>query len=176
MYQFIIPLSVFLTFIQSMNYYYYQKHPFHNLLENKKSPLYWFSQQDSPKYNYYELAIQKWCQDDYQIHGLWPQYDADSYPINCPAPSYQPVYGDLLNEMNEVWHSCDSTQDFWNHEYTKHLSCIYEQYGLTEYDSFQLTVNLFNELTDSDFEKCNNNDDCIVACYNLYLEKINCPT
>ncbi len=128
-------------------------------------------------YKYYELAIQKWCQDKYQIHGLWPQYDPDTYPTNCPAPSFVNIEdGTLLNEMNAYWHNCDSTQDFWNHEYTKHLSCIYQQYGINEYDSFQLTINLFNELTESDFDKCNNNDDCIVACFDLYLNKINCPT
>ncbi len=161
--------SSILSFISLLN----QNQEFYHIWNLYKLPLYTLTY---TPYKYYELAIQKWCQNDYQIHGLWPQYDVNTYPIDCPAPSYEPVYGDLLNEMNEVWHSCDSTQNFWEHEYTKHLSCIYEQYGLSEFDSFQLTVNLFNELTDSDFEKCNNNDDCIVACYNLYLEKINCPT
>jgi hypothetical protein len=53
---------------------------------------------------------------------------------------------------------------------------MYQQYGIQEYDAFQLTLSLFEELTDSDFEKCQNADDCIVACYNLYLEKIPCPS
>lgn len=129
-------------------------------------------------YQYYELSIQKWCQDSYQIHGLWPQYDSNSWPSNCPAPAYQTITDTtLLTEMNEYWHNCDSNpQDFWNHEYTKHLSCMYQQFGIQEYDAFQLTMSLFKDLTDTDFEKCKDADDCIVACYNLYLEKINCPT
>ena len=78
--------------------------------------------------------------------------------------------------MNENWHNCDSsTQDFWNHEYTKHLSCIYQQYGLTEDESFQITINLFTNLQKSDFDKCNNQDDCTVACYDLEFNKISCP-
>jgi hypothetical protein len=157
-----LPLSL----ISLYSYLYLQtgKYPFQTWMDDYKP------------YQYYELAIQKWCQKGYQIHGLWPQYDASSYPTNCPAPVYQNVEGELFDEMEKYWHNCDSTQDFWNHEYTKHLSCIYQQYGIQEYDAFQLTLSLFEELTDSDFEKCQNADDCIVACYNLYLEKIPCPS
>ena len=156
----------FLSLLSVYSYLYFQygKYPFQTLL------------MDTKPYQYYELAIQKWCQKDYQIHGLWPQYDASTYPTNCPAPAYQMVEGDLLKEMGEYWHNCDSTQDFWNHEYTKHLSCMYEQFGIAEYDAFQITMDLFNELTSADFDKCKGADDCIVACYNLYLEKITCPT
>ena len=27
-------------------------------------------------YNYYELAVQKWCSSEYMIHGLWPQINS----------------------------------------------------------------------------------------------------
>ncbi len=132
---------------------------------------------DFTPYNYYELSIQKWCQNNYQIHGLWPQYNSDSYPINCIGPSYTDITNtDLLNDMYRDWSNCDdSTQSFWNHEWTKHGTCVYQQFGITENQYFQIAINLFDQLTTDDFNKCNNQDDCIVACYNLDLYKINCP-
>ncbi len=151
-------------------YYFYKEGlvPYNSLVNNKLK---------SAPYKYYVLAVQKWCQNEYQIHGLWPQYDVDSWPENCNAPKYEEVYGDLLKDMDENWANCDmSTQDFWDHEYTKHLSCIYEQYGLTETESFTMTVQLFKELTEDDYKKCNGNTDCYVACYDLNLNKIICPT
>ncbi len=159
-----IPILSLLS-IYSYIYFQFGKYPFES----------WMT--DYTPYQYYELSIQKWCQNDYQIHGLWPQYDASSYPTNCEAPVYQIVDGELLDQMKKDWHSCDTstTQDFWNHEYTKHLSCLYQQYGIEEYDAFRLTMSLFDDLKSEDFEKCKGADDCIVACYNLYLEKIECP-
>ncbi len=126
-------------------------------------------------YNYYVYSIQKWCGKDYQIHGLWPQYDQNSYPTYCEAPVYKNVEGDLYEEMNTYWNNCGDEQSFWNHEYTKHLSCVYQQFGLSENESFQLTLNLFKEFTDEDFKKCNNQSDCIVGCFDLELNKIPCP-
>jgi hypothetical protein len=161
--------SSFLSLVSLLN----QNNLYH-LLNLYKLPFYTFTY---TPYKYYELAIQKWCQSDYQIHGLWPQYDADTWPSNCPAPAYQTIIDPtLLNEMNTVWHNCDSSsQDFWNHEYTKHLSCMYQQYGFTENESFQIAINLFTNLNKSDFDKCGGEDDCIVACYDLELNKITCP-
>ena len=34
-------------------------------------------------YAFYCLALQDWCSIDYKIHGLWPDYDATSYPSYC---------------------------------------------------------------------------------------------
>ena len=90
----------------------------------------WSLPKDTYKpYNYYVYSIQKWCDNGYQIHGLWPQYDKNTYPTYCEAPIYQNVEGDLYNEMYKEWNNCGDLESFWNHEYTKHLSCIYQQYG-----------------------------------------------
>ncbi len=126
-------------------------------------------------YQYYLLSIQKWCQSSYQIHGLWPQTTTTTYPINCYAPAYTPISGELLDEMKQYWANCDDTQDFWNHEYTKHLSCMYQQYGISQEDSFQIAIDLFKDLDSKDFEPCKDQDDCYVACYNLDFQKITCP-
>ncbi len=169
-------------FFSIRTYRNFHMHPFYLLPSSLLLSSYYYYKNffqkpvDYTPYKYYELAIQKWCQNEYQIHGLWPQYDPDTYPINCPAPTFVEIEGTLLDEMNTYWRNCDSSQDFWNHEYTKHLSCIYQQYDISEYDAFQLSINLFKEITENDFDKCNNNDDCIVACFDLYLNKITCPS
>ncbi len=163
--------------------YYYLKNsiiPFENLYKMNKNGMFLDilnkgNNLDSKPYNYYVFSIQKWCGKDYQIHGLWPQYDTNSYPTYCSAPTYVNVDGDLYDEMNTYWNNCGDEQSFWDHEYTKHLSCVYEQYGLKETDSFQLTLNLFKEFTFEDFEKCDNQSDCIVGCFDLDLNKITCP-
>ncbi len=161
------------TFLSSIypTYYYISTNtlPYYKLLNNL------YNNKQQLNYNYYVYSIQKWCDNGYQIHGLWPQYDKNSYPTYCEAPVYQNVEGELYNEMYKEWNNCGDLQSFWNHEYTKHLSCIYQQYGMTEEESFQLTLNLFNEFTKEDFDKCNNADDCIIGCFDLNLNRMNCP-
>ena len=65
-------------------------------------------------YNYYELAVQRWCTDGYQIHGLWPQINATEYPTYCEDVSYAPPSGALLDAMKENWNECET--DLWEHE------------------------------------------------------------
>ena len=91
-------------------------------------------------YNYYELSVQKWCSSDYMIHGLWPQINSTSYPENCEKVSYVTPIGDLLDDMNMYWHSCDNT--LWEHEWEKHGSCT----GLTEVEYFQKALDCFEKV------------------------------
>ena len=52
---------------------------------------------------------------------------------------------DVLNQMDQDWGSlaCPSTdsQNFWNHEWTKHGTCS----GLTQHQYFQSAVDLYNQ-------------------------------
>ena len=121
-------------------------------------------------YNYYELAVQKWCSSDYMIHGLWPQINATAYPVNCKNVSYSTPTGQLLDDMNTYWRSCDNT--LWEHEWTKHGSCVQSQTNATEDDFFNTTLSLFLDNTDL-LDECDG-DDCIVACFDLELNKIKC--
>ena len=34
-------------------------------------------------YNYYELAVQRWCSEEYMLPGLWPQIHITDYTENC---------------------------------------------------------------------------------------------
>lgn len=121
-------------------------------------------------YNYYELAVQKWCSTDYMIHGLWPQINSTAYPENCKNVSYVPPTGKLLTDMDNYWYSCDTT--LWSHEWIKHGSCIQEQNNIDETTYFNTTISLF--LDNINLLDACENDDCILACFDLDYNLINC--
>ena len=122
-------------------------------------------------YNYYELAVQKWCSSDYMIHGLWPQYNSTAYPQDCKDVEYHKPTGSLLADMNTYWHPCDGT--LWEHEWEKHGSCMQVQNNITEDEFFNTTLSLFlnnSKLVDT----CNGQDDCIMACFDLDFKLMDC--
>ena len=121
-------------------------------------------------YNYYELAVQKWCSTEYMIHGLWPQINSTAYPEDCKYVSYVEPTGKLLTDMDKYWHSCDNT--LWQHEWTKHGSCMQEQNNIDENTFFNTTLSLFLENTHL-LDKCKN-DDCILGCFDLDYNLIDC--
>ena len=117
-------------------------------------------------YNYYELAVQKWCSETYMIHGLWPQIDAESYPVYCEEVDYIEPDSDLLEFMQQEWKGCDDS--LWSHEWEKHGSCMKSQTNVTENDFFNITLQLFNSYKYLLDENCNiKNDDCIMGYFDL---------
>lgn len=114
-------------------------------------------------YNYYELAVQRWCSEEYMIHGLWPQINSTDYPENCKTVSYTEPEGALLDEMKKNWSSCDNT--LWEHEWKKHGSCMQEQNNINEMTYFNKTLSLFEENKEL-LENCKE-DDCIMGCFDL---------
>lgn len=123
-------------------------------------------------YNYYELSLQKWCTKDYQIHGLWPQYNSSYYPTYCKNVTYHQPKGELLNELNKYWNSCDNT--LWEHEWKKHGSCIQYQNNISENDYFNNTVQLLIKNKNL-INQCNqNSDNCILSCFDLDYNNIDC--
>jgi ribonuclease I len=121
-------------------------------------------------YNYYELAVQKWCSTDYMIHGLWPQINSTSYPENCKSVSYTQPVGELLTNMNTYWHGCDDT--LWEHEWKKHGSCMQVQNNINEDAFFNTTLSLF--LENKNLLKNCKDDDCILGCFDLDYNLIEC--
>ena len=124
-------------------------------------------------YNYYELAVQKWCSSEYMIHGLWPQINSTSYPENCKTVSYTEPTGSLLTDMNTYWHKCDDT--LWEHEWEKHGSCMQEQINIDENTFFNTTLNIFLE-NQNLLNRCDGDDDCIMGCFDLDYKLIDCDT
>ena len=132
-----------------------------------------YSMKSVTKYNYYILAIQKWCDDSYMIHGLWPQYDKDSYPSYCKNVSYSKPTGKLLDKMNTYWLSCGDPEQLWEHEWEKHGSCVNNQTGMNEMEFFNKTIELFEENNNKTL-LCDNKDDCILGCFDLNFNEFSC--
>ena len=122
-------------------------------------------------YNYYELAVQKWCSTDYMIHGLWPQINCTAYPVDCKKVTYYEPSGTLLTNMNAYWSSCDNT--LWEHEWEKHGSCVQAQNNIDEDTYFNTTLSLFLENKNL-LDNCNDGDDCIMGCFDLEYNIIKC--
>lgn len=125
-------------------------------------------------YLYYKLDLQKWCTDNYMIHGLWPQISPNEYPTYCYNDSYIEPKGKLKNQMNLYWSSCNNT-DLWEHEWLKHGTCVKKQYGINENTYFNTAIQLFIDYKNL-LNKCNNNmENCTLGCFDLDFNLINCP-
>lgn len=85
-----------------------------------------------PKDNYYYLAMQRCYSDDnYTIHGLWPNYANGSYPEYCKeGVHYEPsqLTVEILKNLDEYWYSCEwssyTNYEFRDHEISKHYTCV----------------------------------------------------
>ena len=75
--------------------------------------------------------------------------------------------------MTTYWNSCNDNDSFWKHEWQKHGSCVNEQVGLNEYQYFSLAMELFRSNQDL-LKKCVN-INCIMACFDLNYNLIDCP-
>lgn len=134
--------------------------------------------QNMNTYNYYELAVQKWCgaNHSYQIHGLWPQYTNTTYPEYCNNVSFDSnIPKNLLSKMNNDWNNCNDSLDLWKHEWTKHGTCFNEQTSLNQTVFFETTINLF-EFVKNDSNICQNKTECIIGCFDLNYNQIDCST
>ncbi|XP_047308729.1 ribonuclease 2-like [Impatiens glandulifera] len=89
---------------------------------------------------------------EFTIHGLWSNYNDDTWPACCNGPAFNlKEVSTLLSALEEYWPtlSCDasSTCDggkglFWAHEWEKHGTCS-SSVVHTEYDYFLTTLNLY---------------------------------
>ncbi|KAJ8611623.1 hypothetical protein MRB53_037847 [Persea americana] len=103
--------------------------------------------------------------DSWTIHGFWPDFCDGTYSANCDDDrAYTNItqilqsFGedDLLQYMKNFWTSnTGSAEDFWQHEFSKHGTCIstldpscYTNYKPTEeaVDFFAKTVSTFKTL------------------------------
>ena len=96
---------------------------------------------------FYYLSLINEENDKWSIHGLWPQYSANSYPTYCGGVEFDISKLELiLPELNEKWYSEGKTEEkneeFWKHEYLKHGSCVFTP--LSELEYFEKTLELYN--------------------------------
>ena len=117
-------------------------------------------------YNYYFLAVQNWCSTENQIHGLWADYTPTTYPSFCDGNPFdldELKRSTQYNKLMEVWSDCtyNDTIALYEHEWTKHGTCISSQTGFTQNEYFEKALYLFEENTDG-------------GCYDLQFTNIDC--
>jgi ribonuclease I len=109
-------------------------------------------------YAFYCLAFQTWCSPGYKIHGLWPDYDATSYPSYCTDTPFDldelkksPKYTELLDN----WYDCtlNETIALYEHEWLKHGTCVAVQTGFGQNEYFEKTLELFMQYKDIGLEE-----------------------
>lgn len=122
--------------------------------------------QNKPFVEYYDLTY-KVCNNsnEWTIHGLWPEYNASSWPQYCNASSFN--YNQISQfqpTLNQRWTGCTDSLDnniqFWSHEWYRHGSCT----GLSLSRYFNVTLNLDQDnLAHNIFAKyCNTSDQCMI--------------
>lgn len=116
-----------------------------NMYEYAKSFL--VQEKIDPNINkFYYLSLLKNNENNtWHIHGLWPQYNKNSYPTYCGKVSFDiSKLNPIIQELDEYWYADgEKDSDFWKHEYEKHGSCVFTP--ITEFDYFNTTVNLYKK-------------------------------
>ena len=100
--------------------------------------------------SYYDLSLKK-CHpsDEWSIHGLWGEYNAQEYPSYCRDIPFNETelnqYPELVKQMTKVWKTCftNSNLHFWMHEWNKHGTCS----GMTQIEYFNKTLQLFEQVS-----------------------------
>lgn len=82
-------------------------------------------------------------QQDFTMHGLWPNNVDGSYPCTCTNEQFnQNAIASILTQMNTFWPSLNgAAASFWAHEYTKHGTCA-EDVLPTELSYFSTALKL----------------------------------
>ena len=85
--------------------------------------------------NFYYLSLINDDKKGWSIHGLWPQYSSNSYPSFCRKVDfdYQKL-SPILGDLHKHWYSTEEpTTEFWEHEWKKHGSCMFNNCDELEY-------------------------------------------
>tara|TARA_B100001093_G_C26524585_1_gene883249 strand:- start:181 stop:624 length:444 start_codon:yes stop_codon:yes gene_type:complete len=93
---------------------------------------------------YYYLSLIE-TDGKWHIHGLWPQYDLKSYPSFCNknATFDERNLKSILNKLNDEWYSDrEPNSQFWEHEWLKHGTCMFDK--CNEYEYFKKALDLFD--------------------------------
>ena len=115
---------------------------------------------------FYYLSLINEGNNQWSIHGMWPQYSKNQYPSFCKKVSFDiNKLETILPELEEKWYSYKKTEkddeEFWKHEWVKHGSCMFVE--MDEFGYFSKTLELFNtaiqidiprEFYDEETKKC----------------------
>ena len=114
---------------------------FYNYLVGTKD----LKENDSSKFYY--LSLIKEGNNEWSIHGLWPQYSKNQYPTFCKKVNFNiNKIKSILPELEKNWYSYKKTEkddeEFWKHGWEKHGSCMF--IDMNEFDYFNKTLELYN--------------------------------
>lgn len=100
---------------------------------------------------YIDLALKRCSNDDdFSIHGWWPEYNKTSYPQWCNVTlckqfDYRKL-SVLSDKLNKYWYSCDdwniNTETLLKHEWCKHATCISSNENFIDYFNRTLSIYL----------------------------------
>lgn len=114
--------------------------------------------QSNPPFNYYVFALEckdYICNDEWDIHGLWPEYTPTTWPQFCQPSRYGEFNATLLNEqfpdMCVHW-----PESQWQHEWMKHGTCT----DLTMLGYFQKAYNIYKNATRQQYYSCCSKNKC----------------
>ena len=78
---------------------------------------------------------------DFNIHGMWPNNWDGTYPQNCGSTPFS-ITSSTQNLLETCWVSYNgSPQTFWEHEWSKHGTCVSPTITCDNY--FSKTANLY---------------------------------
>jgi ribonuclease I len=99
-----------------------------------------FYSSDSQQLYYLSLIEED---NNYSIHGLWPQYNKNKYPTYCKKVIFSlETLNPIMDKLNKYWYSkTNDNPHFWKHEYEKHGSCMF--LDMTELEYFTKTIELY---------------------------------
>ena len=102
--------------------------------------------QDTQDTRFYYLSLILEENNEWSIHGFWPQYSQSKYPQFCHNVTFDPSLLDpIKQQLNEHWYSDRESNDkFWEHEWKKHGSCVFTK--MNEYEYFAKTLELFQKV------------------------------
>ena len=83
----------------------------------------------------------------FTIHGLWPQFNQTTYPTYCKTITFNvDELKPIIDDLNKYWYSSqEKNSDFWEHEYKKHGTCMFDQMNELQY--FQKALDLYYQAT-----------------------------
>ena len=94
--------------------------------------------------NFYYLSLIREQDGSFSIHGLWPQTTIDSYPEYCKKVTFDiNALNPIMSQLKNFWYSTqEKNEDFWEHEWEKHGSCVWTP--MSEYDYFNNAIKLYH--------------------------------
>ena len=97
---------------------------------------------------FYYLCLLKnevYDENEYSIHGLWPQNSKTDFPSYCKKVTFSvDKLVPILQDLNKYWYSDrEKNVDFWKHEYSKHGSCVFTK--MNEYQYFKKALDLYHQ-------------------------------